>query len=201
MAATALVVAACASSPTAPSDTASPGVAPPPAGVSAAVWQAFFATTGSQDVKISADRVDLFLPAGVSAATRAAFVADAAWASGIGIPARVVDSQAAANYVVGLVAGAAEFTCGANQGIACTTLEVSLSTGLVTGGAMQFNSAGVDRQRTRRHEILHAFGVVGHSPQPGLMSLPSQTPELVGEEAIAFPAWLALARLTAYSAG
>lgn len=33
------------------------------------------------------------------------------------------------------------------------------------------------------------------------MSLPSQQPELVGEEAIAFSAWMALARLTAYSAG
>jgi len=58
--ATALVVASCASSPTAPSDTPSPGVAPPPAGVSAAVWRAFFATTGSQAVKISANRLDLF---------------------------------------------------------------------------------------------------------------------------------------------
>ncbi len=60
MLATALVVASCASSPTAPSDTPSPGVAPPPAGVSAAVWRAFFATTGSQAVKISANRLDLF---------------------------------------------------------------------------------------------------------------------------------------------
>ena len=169
--------------------------------MSAAVWRAFFATTGSQAVKISANRVDLFLPAGVSAATRAAFVADAAWASGIGIPTRIVDSEASANYVVGLVPGTAAFDCGDSQGIACTALEVTLSTGLVTGGTMQFNSAGLERQRTRRHELLHAFGVVGHSPLPGLMSLPSQGPELVGEEAIAFSAWLALARLTVYSAG
>lgn len=137
----------------------------------------------------------------MSAAARAAFVADVAWASGIGIPATIVDSEAAANFVVTLVPGASEFDCGGNLGVACTIVEYSLAGGLVSGGAMRFNSVGLERQRTRRHEILHAFGILGHSPLPGLMSLPSQQPELVGEEAIAFSAWMALARLTAYSAG
>jgi len=205
--ATALVVTSCAGSPAAPSDTpsspvaAAPPVAAPPAGVSAESWRTFFVSSGSQAVKVSANRVDLFLPAEMKGAARAAFVADVAWASGIGIPARIVDSEAAANFVVTLVPGASEFDCGGNLGVACTIVEYSLAGGLVSGGAMRFNSVGLERQRTRRHEILHAFGILGHSPLPGLMSLPSQQPELVGEEAIAFPAWMALARLTAYSVG
>ncbi|HIE91732.1 MAG TPA: hypothetical protein EYQ83_02245, partial [Acidobacteria bacterium] len=49
---TALVVASCAGSPTAPSDTpssvvaTSAAMAPPPAGVSAEVWRAFFVISG-----------------------------------------------------------------------------------------------------------------------------------------------------------
>lgn len=136
---TALVVASCAGSPTAPSDTpssvvaTSAAMAPPPAGVSAEVWRVFFVISGAQAVKVSADRVDLFLPAEMSAVARAAVGADVAWASGLGIPARIVDSEAAANFVVELVSGASEFDCGGNLGVACTIVEYSLAGGWSPG--------------------------------------------------------------------
>ena len=94
---------------------------------------AFFVISGAQAVKVSADRVDLFLPAEMSAVARAAVGADVAWASGLGIPARIVDSEAAANFVVELVSGASEFDCGGNLGVACTIVEYSLAGGWSPG--------------------------------------------------------------------
>ena len=103
----------------------------------------------------------------MSAAAQVAFVADVAWASGIEIPARIVDSEAAANVVVPLIAGASEFDCGGSLGVDYAFLDYSLSGGLVSGGTMRFNSVGLARQRTRRQVVLHAFGILGHSPLPG----------------------------------
>lgn len=160
------------SSPVGPSPTGSiasatptsgPVMAPPPAGVSSAMWKnGFF----GDELLRRPSAIHIVLPPDLDEATRTLYADVAQRIVGFeGTPMDLIPNpNGTDNFQVSMVPG----SCG---GFAACTGRVYDASGRVTGGTITFTSETSMRNRFAvMHELIHALGVTGHSSMPGIMA-------------------------------